>query len=148
VREDELASKAMGIDVAQQKMLTFVLGSLFAGVAGALYAHINGFLHPSNFNFIKSFDPMIVIVFGGLGSVSGTLVASFAWILMLEGFLRDILPTGFESWRYVVYPILLLLMMLLRPSGLLGGFEFPFIKAILPPLKKSEQVKSETTAGD
>lgn len=148
VREDELASKAMGIDVAQQKMLTFVLGSLFAGAAGALYAHINGFLHPSNFNFIKSFDPMIVIVFGGLGSVSGTLVASFAWILVLEGFLRDILPTGFESWRYVVYPILLLLMMLLRPSGLLGGFEFPFIKAILPPLKKSAPVKSETTAGD
>jgi branched-chain amino acid transport system permease protein len=136
VREDELAAKAMGIDVAQQKMLTFVIGSLFAGIAGALYAHINGFLHPSNFNFIKSFDPMIVIVFGGLGSISGTLFASFAWILVLEGFLRDILPSGFESWRYVVYPLLLLLMMLLRPSGLLGGFEFPFIKAVLPPLKK------------
>jgi branched-chain amino acid transport system permease protein len=138
VREDELAAKAMGIDVAGQKMLTFVIGSLFAGVAGALYAHINGFLHPSNFNFIKSFDPMIVIVFGGLGSISGTLFASFAWVLVLEGFLRDILPSGFESWRYVVYPLLLLLMMLLRPSGLLGGFEFPFIKAELPPLKKKK----------
>lgn len=147
VREDELAAKAMGIDVTGQKLLTFVIGSLFAGVAGALYAHIDGFLHPSNFNFIKSFDPMIIIVFGGLGSLSGTVVASFGWILVLEGFLRDILPAGFESWRYVVYPILLILMMLLRPSGLLGGFEFPFIKAILPPLKKKTQ-QPETASGD
>lgn len=147
VREDELAAKAMGIDVTGQKLLTFVIGSLFAGVAGALYAHIDGFLHPSNFNFIKSFDPMIIIVFGGLGSLSGTVVASFGWILVLEGFLRDILPAGFESWRYVVYPILLILMMLLRPSGLLGGFEFPFIKAILPPLKKKAQ-QPETASGD
>jgi len=147
VREDELAAKAMGIDVTGQKLLTFVIGSLFAGIAGALYAHIDGFLHPSNFNFIKSFDPMIIIVFGGLGSLSGTVVASFGWILVLEGFLRDILPTGFESWRYVVYPLLLILMMLLRPSGLLGGFEFPFIKSILPPLKKKAE-QSESASGD
>ncbi len=65
VREDEIAAKAMGIDVAEYKILTFVIGSLFAGLAGGLYAHINGFLHPNTFNFIKSFDPMIIIVLGG-----------------------------------------------------------------------------------
>ena len=85
---------------AYYKTLTFVLGSLFAGLAGGLYAHVNGFLHPDTFNFIKSFDPMIVVVFGGLGSVTGTVFASFAWALVLEGFLRLVLPSGFETWRY------------------------------------------------
>jgi branched-chain amino acid transport system permease protein len=145
VREDEIASKAMGIDVAQQKILAFVLGSFFAGLAGGLYAHINGFLHPNTFNFIKSFDPMIIIVFGGLGSVTGTVFASFAWALVLEGFLRLWLPQGFETWRFVVYPVLLLIMMLLRPKGLFGGYEVPFLKQLLPPLrsKKNGEAASE-----
>jgi branched-chain amino acid transport system permease protein len=137
VREDEIAAKAMGIDVAQQKIFTFVLGSLFAGIAGALYAHINGFLHPNTFNFIKAFDPMIVVVFGGLGGVTGNVFAAFAWALILEGFLRIWLPQGFETWRFVVYPVLLLIMMLLRPSGIFGSFEVPFIKRVLPPLPAS-----------
>lgn len=146
VREDELAAKAMGIDVAKQKILTFVLGSLFAGIAGGLYAHINGFLHPSKFDFIQSFDPLIIVVFGGLGSISGTVVAAFAWALVLEGVLRLILPPGFENWRYVVYPLILLIMMLLRPKGLLGSFEFPFIKTVLPPLRKQKaEGSTETT---
>jgi branched-chain amino acid transport system permease protein len=135
VREDEIAAKAMGIDVAQQKIITFVLGSFFAGIAGGLYAHINGFLHPNTFNFIKSFDPMIIIVFGGLGSVTGTVFAAFAWALVLEGLLRLVLPQGFETWRFVVYPVLLLIMMLLRPKGLFGGFEVPFLKQVLPALR-------------
>jgi branched-chain amino acid transport system permease protein len=143
VREDEIAAKAMGIDVAQQKILTFVLGSFFAGIAGGLYAHINGFLHPNTFNFIKSFDPMIIIVFGGLGSVTGTVFAAFAWALVLEGFLRLWLPQGFETWRFVVYPVLLLIMMLLRPKGLFGGFEVPFLKQVLPPLRKSAETSDK-----
>ena len=108
MREDEIAAKAMGINVASQKTLAFVLGSLFAGIAGALYAHINGFLHPNTFNFIKSFDPMIIIVFGGLGSLTGTVFGAFAWALILEGVLRVVLPQGFETWRFVVYPLLLI----------------------------------------
>jgi branched-chain amino acid transport system permease protein len=123
----------MGVDIASQKTLTFVIGSLFAGLAGGLYAHINGFLHPNTFNFIKSFDPMIIIVFGGLGSITGTVVASFTWALVLEGFLRIFLPEGFETWRFVVYPLLLLVMMLLRPQGLFGTYEFPFLRQVLPP---------------
>jgi len=136
VREDEIAAKAMGIDVGYFKTLTFVLGSLFAGLAGGLYAHVNGFLHPDTFNFIKSFDPMIIVVFGGLGSITGTVFASFAWALVLEGFLRLLLPSGFETWRFVVYPLLLLIMMLLKPNGLFGNFEMPYLRQILPPLRK------------
>lgn len=143
VREDEIAAKAMGIDIAQQKTFAFVLGSFLAGLAGGLYAHINGFLHPNTFNFIKSFDPMIIVVFGGLGSVSGTIIAAFTWALVLEGFLRILLPAGFETWRFVVYPLFLLVMMLLRPQGLFGGFEFPYLRHALPKPyvpKKQEQI--------
>ncbi len=132
IREDEIAAKAMGIDVANYKNLTFVIGSLFAGLAGGLYAHINGFLHPNTFNFIKSFDPMIIIVFGGLGSVTGTVFASFAWALVLEGFLRLFLPQGFETWRFVVYPVLLLIMMLIKPNGLFGNYEIPYLQQVIP----------------
>ena len=144
VREDEIAAKAMGIDIAEYKILAFVLGSFFAGLAGGLYAHINGFLHPNTFNFIKSFDPMIIIVFGGLGSISGTVFAAFAWALILEGVLRLFLPQGFETWRFVVYPILLLITMLLRPKGIFGDFEIPFLRQVLPPVRQ----KSETPAND
>jgi branched-chain amino acid transport system permease protein len=135
VREDEIAAKTMGIDIAEYKILTFVLGSFLAGMAGALYAHINGFLHPNTFNFIQSFNPMIIIVLGGLGSVTGTLAASFTWALVLEGFLRLWLPQGFETWRFVVYPLILLLVMLLRPKGIFGEYEMPFLQKILPPLR-------------
>lgn len=135
VREDEIAAKAMGIDVAEYKNIAFVLGSFFAGIAGGLYAHINGFLSPDTFNFVQSFNPMIIIVMGGLGSITGTVAASFAWALVLEGFLRLLLPQGFETWRFVFYPILLLLIMLLRPKGLIGDYEVPFLRQILPALK-------------
>jgi branched-chain amino acid transport system permease protein len=136
VREDEIAGKAMGVDVAEFKILSFVIGSLFAGLGGGLYAHINGFLHPNTFNFIKSFDPMIIIVLGGLGSMTGTLATSFIWVILLEGVLRLVLPQGFELWRYVIYPLVLLLVMLLRPKGIFGDHEFPFLRQILPPLYK------------
>lgn len=139
VREDEIAAKTMGVDVAEYKILTFVIGSLFAGLAGGLYAHVDGFLHPNTFNFIKSFDPMIIIVLGGLGSITGTLITSFVWILVLEGFLRLWLPDGFETWRYVIYPLILLLVMLLRPKGIFGDYEFPFIRQVLPPLSPTVQ---------
>jgi branched-chain amino acid transport system permease protein len=103
---------------------------------------VAGFLHPNTFNFIKSFDPMIIVVFGGLGSVTGTVGAAFLWSLVLEGFLRLWLPQGFETWRFVVYPLLLLIMMLLKPKGLFGGYEIPFLKAALPPLKVIKNSRS------
>jgi len=151
VREDEIAAKAMGVDIANYKILTFVLGSFYAGLAGGLYAHINGFLHPNTFNFIKSFDPMIIVVFGGLGSVTGTVAAAFLWALVLEGFLRLFLPEGFETWRFVVYPLLLLVMMLLKPKGLFGGYEIPFLRSMLPPLRvyppANQPIESTPTPG-
>jgi branched-chain amino acid transport system permease protein len=132
VREDETAAKAMGIDIAGSKLLSFVVGSFFAGVGGAVYAHYIGFLSPQTFDFIAGFNPLIIVVFGGLGSMTGTLAASFTWIFFLEGFLRTLLgqiSTEAPTWRFVLYPITLLLLMLLRPQGLLGNLEIGFMKA-------------------
>ena len=135
VREDERAAQLVGIDVTQAKLLPFVVGSIFAGLAGGIRAHDLAFLHPQSFNFIQSFNPLIIVVFGGLGSMTGTMITGFLWILLLEGALRLLLPQGFETWRFVVYPLVLLIMMLLRPEGLFGKFEFPFLERPLAKLR-------------
>ncbi len=135
VREDERAAELVGIDVASAKVLAFVIGSMFAGLAGGIRAHDMAFLHPQSFNFIQSFNPLIIVVFGGLGSMTGTLLTGFLWIFLLEGVLRLYLPEGFETWRLVVYPLILLLMMLLRPEGLLGRYEMPILRQFQPPLR-------------
>jgi len=132
VREDETAAKVMGIDVANNKLLAFVLGSLFAGIGGGVYAHFIGFLSPGTFDFLVGFNPLIIVVFGGLGSMTGSIAASFGWIFFLEGLLRVILGqlgTEAPTWRFVLYPIALLLLMLLRPQGLLGTVEWGFLRA-------------------
>jgi branched-chain amino acid transport system permease protein len=132
VREDEIAARAMGIDVAGNKLLAFVVGSFVAGIGGAIYAHYMGFLAPASFDFIAGFNPLIIVVFGGLGSMTGTIAAAFGWIFFLEGFLRILLGqlgTDAPSWRFVLYPIALLLLMLVRPQGLLGTVEWGFFRA-------------------
>ncbi len=99
--------------------------------AGGIYAHYIGFLSPGTFNFLLGFNPLIIVVFGGLGSMTGTIAASFGWIFFLEGLLRVILGqlgTEAPTWRFVLYPIALLLLMLLRPQGLLGSVEWGFLK--------------------
>lgn len=137
VREDETAAKAMGIDVARYKLLAFVLGSLFAGIGGGVYAHYIGFLSPGTFDFLIGFNPLIIVVFGGLGSMTGTITASFGWLFFLEGMLRVLLGqlgTEAPTWRFVLYPIALLLLMLLRPQGLLGTAEWGFLRPTpVPP---------------
>lgn len=131
VREDEIAARAMGIDVAKNKLLAFVVGSFVAGIGGGIFAHYLGFLAPGSFDYIAGFNPLIIVVFGGLGSMTGSIAASFGWIFFLEGFLRVLLGqmgTDAPTWRYVLYPITLLLLMLVRPKGLLGTVEWGFFK--------------------
>ena len=127
IREDEIAAETMGIDTFRYKMVGFVTGCAFAGVAGGLYAHLYAFLHPSNFDFFKSIDILVIVVIGGLGNMSGTLAASFGWVFLLEG-LRVVLPPGYVELRWVLIPVLLIVTMLLRPQGLFGTREFPFLR--------------------
>jgi branched-chain amino acid transport system permease protein len=120
VRDDEIAAAAIGIDTTSQKVFAFVVGAFFAGVGGALYAHYTGFITPTDFNFIRSVEFVVMVTLGGLGSISGAILAAIVLTLLPE-VLRPI-----ADWRMVIYALLLILMMLLRPQGLLGGRElFP-----------------------
>jgi branched-chain amino acid transport system permease protein len=127
IREDEIAAESVGVNTTKYKTMGFVLGCSFAGVAGALYAHLYSFLHPSNFDFLKSIDVLLIVVLGGLGSMSGTIIAAIGWTFLLEG-LRVVLPPQILDWRLVIYPLLLIIVMIMRPRGLWGGMEFGFLK--------------------
>lgn len=141
IREDEVASEAVGINTTKYKTIGFVIGCVYAGVAGGLYAHLYTFLHPTNFDFLKSIDVLLIIVLGGLGSISGTIITAFAWTFLLEG-LRVVLPEAILDWRLVIYPLLLIIVMLIRPKGIFGGreikFLFPKPESYKTPVKPSE----------
>ena len=125
VREDEIAADLMGIDTTHFKTLAFAMGCTFAGLAGGLYAHLYPFLHPTSFDFLKSFDVLLVVVLGGLGSLTGTVVTAVAWVFLLEA-LRAVLPQDWLDWRGVIYALILIVVMITRPQGMLGGKEFSF----------------------
>ncbi|MFO7676360.1 MAG: branched-chain amino acid ABC transporter permease [bacterium] len=127
VREDELAAEAVGVNTTKYKTLGFTIGCVYAGIAGALYAHLYAYLNPFNFDFLKSIDVLLVVVLGGLGSISGTLVAAVAWTFLLEG-LRVVLPAAVQDWRMVIYPLVMVVFMLFRPAGIFGGTEFRFLR--------------------
>jgi len=128
VREDEIAADAMGVDTTRTKTLAFVIGCALAGVAGALYAHRYPIVHPSSFDFLKSFDFLIIVVLGGLGSMSGTIATGISWVFLLE-ILRAVLGQNFLDFRGVIYALTLILVIILRPKGLLSGMEW---QALIP----------------
>jgi branched-chain amino acid transport system permease protein len=117
VREDEIASAAIGINTTRQKVTAFIIGAFFGGVAGALFALYERSITPSYFNFQKSIEIVVMVTLGGLGSISGAIVAAIVLTLLPE-VLRPI-----ADYRMIIYSLLLVLMMLLRPQGLLGGRE-------------------------
>jgi len=120
VRENEIAAEAMGVNTTRYKVIAFVLAAFFAGVAGALFAHQLGAgtaSRPEEFNFMKSFEAVIMVVLGGMGSVSGAAVAAVALTLLTEA-LRSV-----QDYRMIAYALLLILVMILRPSGLFGTRE-------------------------
>jgi len=127
IREDAIAAGSIGIATFRCKLAGFVAGCALAGLAGGLYAHLYAFLHPSNFDFFKSVDVLVIVVLGGLGNLSGTVAASFGWILLLE-VLRVALPPGYMELRWVLIPVLLIVTMLLRPQGLFGSREIRFFR--------------------
>jgi branched-chain amino acid transport system permease protein len=121
INEDDIAAEVMGLDVAKTKRRAFVISSFFAGLGGGFYSHHLGFISPGSFGFIISVQILIVAVLGGLGSLSGTIVAALLLTLLPEA-LRS-LPTGGVDLRMIIYPILLIVMMIMRPQGLFGRKE-------------------------
>jgi branched-chain amino acid transport system permease protein len=137
VREDEIAAQAMGVNIARYKVLAFVLAAFFAGAAGGLFAHEKGvIIWPLDAGFLRSFDYIIMVVLGGRGSISGVTLAAVILTILPE-FLRQF---GIEQYRLIVYALLLIGMMLVRPQGLFGIREiwdfWPWRKAA--PIRKGQ----------
>ena len=135
IREDELAAEAMGVNTTRYKVTSFVIGSAFAGVAGVLFAHYNKFLHTNDFQFIRSFEIIIMIVIGGMGSMTGAILGAII-VTLLPELLRQLpdIQIGattfkFADLRLVIFAMILILTMILRPQGILGTAEIgSFIK--------------------
>src|SRR3954470_10986381 len=117
VREDEVAAEAMGIDTTGYKVRAFVISAFFGGVAGALSGAFEGNLAPQSFTFVRSFEVVAMVVLGGMGSITGATIAA-AVLTILPEYLRAV-----ANLRMVIYSIALILLMLVRPRGLLGTTE-------------------------
>ncbi len=114
-----IAAEAMGINTTYYKVTAFVIGAFFAGMAGCLFGHYLQLLHPNSFTFIKSFEIIIMIIVGGLGSIFGSVIAAVILTLLPEA-LRYLGPV--KDWRMVIYSLALIIMMLTRPQGLFGSW--------------------------
>jgi branched-chain amino acid transport system permease protein len=117
IREDEIAAEAMGVDTTGYKVRAFVISAAYAGLAGALISHAILLSTPRMFTFVRSIEVVVMVVLGGLGSITGSVVAAFVLTIALE-LLRE-----FQAYRMVVYALLLIALMLLRPQGIFGTLE-------------------------
>jgi len=126
VREDEIAAEAMGINTTNIKVLAFVLSSFFAGIAGSVFAHSTHYLNPSTFSFQKSVDVIIMVVLGGMGSLTGSIVAAIIVSVLPELILRPLQDYTHVDLRMVIYSLLLIIFMIMRPQGIFGTTEISF----------------------
>ncbi|HZW82338.1 MAG TPA: branched-chain amino acid ABC transporter permease [Candidatus Deferrimicrobium sp.] len=117
IRENEIAAEAMGINTTRYKVMAFSIGALFAGLAGGLYANYMFIIQPMTFGFLKSFDILVMVVLGGMGSITGSIVGAIM-MTFISAALAD-----YPQWRLVITAVLLVVMMLFRPQGLLGNKE-------------------------
>jgi len=120
IRDDEVAAEALGVDTTRYKVMAFVLGAFFAGVAGGLFAHFLSYLNPSSFTFLKSIEIIAMVVLGGMGSISGSVMAAIVLTLLPE-VLRPV-----KEYRMVIYSLMLIVLMITRPQGLFGTRELSF----------------------
>lgn len=132
VRSDEIAAETMGVDSTKAKVLAFMFCGFLAGIGGGLFAFVVQFLHPNEFGFLKSIEYLIFLYAGGIGSISGSILSATALTILPEA-LRI---AGFGEWRLVLYAVLLIVVMVWRPSGLMGHREISFL---VPSDTKSQE---------
>lgn len=118
IRENEIAAEAMGINTTRYKVMAFTIGAFFAGVAGGLFAHLYYIVHPSSFIFVKSFEILAMVVLGGLGSMTGSVVGAVV-LTMASAALAS-----YPEVRMLIYSAGMVLLMNFRPQGMLGNKEF------------------------
>jgi len=117
IREDEIAAEAMGINATKYKVIAFTVGAFCAGIAGAVYASYFYFIKPDLFGFLKSIDVLVIVVLGGLGSISGSILAAIL-LSLISTYLQS-----FAELRMVLYALILIIIMIFRPQGLMGSKE-------------------------
>ena len=117
IREDEIAAEAMATPTTRLKVTAFALSAATAGIAGGLFAHMQAGIRPEDFRFEKSIDMIVMIIVGGLGSITGAILGGIFVAVSLE-LMRDL-----QQYRLVLYALLLIGIMLVRPQGLLGNRE-------------------------
>jgi branched-chain amino acid transport system permease protein len=138
VREDEIAAEAMGVNTTRAKVRAFVIGSFFAGIAGGLFAHKLSYLNPQTFDFNRSFEIIIMVVLGGMGSLTGSVIAA-VFLSVIREALRPLQQYTGVDLRMIIYSVLLITLMLSRPNGLLGTREYTdFLPSRLRRLIKGE----------
>lgn len=140
IREEELASQAIGINVFSYKLTSLAISALYAGIGGALWAHYLTFINPAMFMLQKSTEMTIMVIIGGLGSITGSVVGAF-FLTFLPEIFRE-----FADWRMVVYGAAVIAVMALRPQGLLGGIEFS-PKGIVKFIKRQGRKNKPTETG-
>jgi len=117
IREDEIASEAMGVNSTRYKVTAFTIGAFFAGIAGALYASTFNFINPKIFGFSRSINILVIVVLGGLGSISGSVIAAIV-LEIINTYLQ-----AFANIQMILYSLLLIVIMIFRPQGLMGSKE-------------------------
>jgi branched-chain amino acid transport system permease protein len=144
IREEEMASQIIGINVFRYKMISLVISAAFAGVAGGMLGHYLGFLQPKMFQLIKSTELTIIVIFGGLGSISGSVIGALVLTSLPE------LLRSFAKWRLVVYGAAVVFIMISRPQGLMGGYEISFrnAKRLISRVIAYKPAKKQTIGGD
>ncbi|MDW7991379.1 MAG: branched-chain amino acid ABC transporter permease [Anaerolineae bacterium] len=146
IREDEIASSLVSVDTRRVKIVAFVISSFFAGVAGGLFAHIIQFIDPRTFSILKSTDVLVMVYLGGIGSLGGSILGASIYTILME-LLRPL-----QVWRWVVGPLLLVLLMIFRPRGIMGLREWGFLipkeerPAFVDALREQVRQKREPAA--
>jgi branched-chain amino acid transport system permease protein len=120
IREDEIAANAMGVRVREAKILAFSTSAFFGGVAGALYAQVNFFIDPKSFDIVRSTEILVMVYLGGVASLAGSILGAVIFTLLFQA-LQDL-----GTWRMVVMPLILVLLMIFRPRGIMGMKELPW----------------------
>ena len=143
IRDNEIAAESVGINTTFYKTTAFVFSAMLAGVAGCLYAGYIGSLYPSTFKFMKSIEILVMVVLGGMGSMLGSVISAIV-LTALPEMLRS-----FSDYRMVAYSLALVLMMLFRPKGLMGTYDFSMgntIERIVNRLRNGK-VKADSSKG-
>ncbi|MEA4913718.1 MAG: branched-chain amino acid ABC transporter permease [Christensenella sp.] len=143
IRENEIAAESCGINITYYKVLGFAASAVFAGLAGALYAGYLGILNPSSFGFMKSIEILVMVVLGGMGSMVGSVLSATVLTAVPE------LLRAFSEYRMILYSLLLITVMIFKPSGLMGQYDFSLSRVLEKVLnQKPAREKTNSKAGE